>query len=74
MRAKHPSIRLDPATGDIWLFDDQARRRVKNITSDVLLTLCADLFADERTAHVSREVKFADGTAARVTVERVDAE
>lgn len=71
MRAKHLSVRMDPATGDIWLFDDQARRRVKNITSDVLLTLCADLFAEDGTAHVSRDVKFADGTAARVTVEKV---
>lgn len=68
-RGKHLSVRTDRATGDLWLWNERDKRRVKNITNDVLLALCADLFAEDGTTSMSREVRFADGAAARITVE-----
>jgi len=70
-------IRTDKATGDLWLTRErhaQPPERVKNITNDVLLNLCADLVAtDAPTTAITREVKFSDGMACRITVEVLDA-
>jgi hypothetical protein len=42
---------------------------MRDVTNDVMLALCADLISGEEDAAVSREVRFADGTVARVLVE-----
>lgn len=69
-------IRTDKATGDLWLVLEKPRQpmqRLKNITNDVLLNLCADLVGgDDATAEITREVKFSDGTACRIVVSLVE--
>jgi len=73
MNPKSLRIRTDKATGDLWLTRERAPghlERVKNITNDVLLNLCADLVStDDATASITREVKFSDGTSCRITAE-----
>lgn len=53
-------------------------RRVKNITDQVLLALCADLVAQDDTASVSRDVRFAEADGrhwtARITIEAIEGE
>ena len=76
MNPKHLHLRTDPKTGDIWITEerrnDPAIRRIKNVTNDVLLALCADVISVDGTSSVSREVKFSDGIVVRVIVERLD--
>lgn len=72
---KHLNIRLDPKSGDIWLTqerpNDPAIRRIKNVTNDVLMAMCADAIAMEGTRSLSRDVRFSDGVVFRITVEEV---
>lgn len=75
MNPKHLHLRTDPKTGDIWITEerrnDPAIRRVKNVTNDVLLALCADIISVDGTTAVSRDVRFADGISVRITAERL---
>lgn len=73
VKSKHLSVRMDRATGDLWLWNEQRHQRVANITHHVLLALCADVVAEDGSKSVSRDVRFADGTVARITAEIIDA-
>lgn len=72
MNPKHLNIRMDRATGDYWLTEEkykQPPRRVRNMTSAVIAALCSDLLVEDGTEVVTRDVRFADGWEARITVE-----
>lgn len=74
MNPKHVGVRLDRETGDIWLTEERFRKPIKkvaNITSNVLLALCADLIAVDSTEEVTRDVKFPDGFEARITIKLI---
>lgn len=71
MNPKHFNIRIDRTTGEFWLVAEKPQtpiRRLRNITSEVLLALCADLFETPGTKEVQRDIKFSDGGLVRLTV------
>lgn len=71
MKPQHFNIRIDRTTGDFWLVIEkpaQPIKRIRNITSEVLLALCADLFETQGTKEVQRDIKFSDGGLVRLTV------
>lgn len=76
MNPRNLRIRTDRTNGDLWLTLErhaQPPQRLKNITNDVLLNLCADLTSDDgATAQLVREVRFSDGMVCRVTVEMIN--
>lgn len=64
-------VRMDRTNGNFWLTRERTGRsmeRVKDITADILLSLCADLFEKEGTQAVSRDVTFDDGTQVEVII------
>ena len=66
---------MHPETGDLWLTEERFRKPVKriaNINHHVLLALAADLTAENGTKTVTRDIKFSDGKAIRVTIEEVE--
>lgn len=70
MNPKNLRVRMDRETGEMWLTEEKYRqpiRKIANIDSHILLCLCADLYHEDGTKEVSRDVKFADGTRARIT-------
>lgn len=74
MSPKKLSVRMDRATGNLWLTEEKYRqnpRKIKDITQDVYLAMCADLEMETGTKSVSREIRFGDGTAARITIEDI---
>lgn len=74
MNPKHLSVRMDRQTGELWLTEERYRQPVKkvaNIDQHILLALCADLYHEDGTKEVTRDVKFADGTTARITIQDV---
>ena len=77
MNPKHLSVRMDRETGALWLTEEKYRkppRRVADLTAPVLLALCADLVAEDGTQEVTRDVKFNDGFAARITISVIEKE
>lgn len=77
MNPKHLSVRMDRETGALWLTEERYRkpiRRVADLTAPVLLALCADLVAEDGTQEVTRDVKFNDGFAARITISVIEKE
>lgn len=71
MKPKNLSVRMDRDTGQLWLTEEKYRQPIKkivNIDQHVLLCLCADLYHEDGTKEVTRDVKFADGTRARITI------
>lgn len=71
MNPKNLHVRMDRHTGAIWLTEEKFRqpiRKITDITDRVMLGLCADLFHEEGTKEVSRDVRFADGTSARIII------
>lgn len=77
MNPKKLSVRMDPTSGDLFLTEERYRktpRKIANITSHVLLALCADLTAEDGTESVSRDVKFSDGFQARITIASIKEE
>lgn len=77
MNPKNLNVRMDRETGEFWLTEERYRkpiRKVVNITDKVLLSLCADLFAEPDTKAVTRDVKFSDGGTVRLTVEDLGTE
>ena len=61
MNPKHLSIRLDPNTGNIWLFDQNKRKRIKDITGETLYALCSDpLVQPNGQSGAVREVVFTE--------------
>lgn len=77
MKPANLNIRMDPSSGDIWLTEERRNdpriKRIKNVTQDVLMALCADVTAQDGTKSVSRDIRFSDGMAIRITVEEIDA-
>ena len=77
MKADHYKVRIDRNTGEFWLTLEKPRqpvKRIRNITHDVLLSLCADLFAENGVTKVERDIKFADGGVVRMTIEDLNCE
>ena len=77
MNPKSLRVRLDRETGEMWLTEEKFRqpiRKVANIDQHVLLALCADLYHEDGTKEVSRDVKFGDGTRARITIRDITGE
>lgn len=72
LNPKHFHLRTKPEDGSIWLTHEKYRepiRPIKDVTDEVLLSLCADLSANEATAQkVERSVRFSDGFECLVTV------
>lgn len=71
MNPKHFNIRIDRRTGEFFLVHEKPHspiRKIRNVTSEVLLALCADLFETENTAAVERDIRFSDGGIVRLTV------
>lgn len=74
MNPKHVMVRMDRETGELWLTEERFRKPIKkvaNITSHVLLALAADLVAEDRTQNVTRDIRFSDGQAIRITIEDI---
>ncbi len=72
MNPKYFSVRMDRVTGEIWLTIEkfqQPVKRVKMITSDVILALAADIVAVNDTRSTSRDIRFSDGTHIRLLVQ-----
>lgn len=66
MKPSQLTVRMDRVTGDLWLFNERTRQRFKNINSDVLLCLCADL---DGAKEVSRDVVFTEPDGSKWAVE-----
>jgi hypothetical protein len=74
MNPKHLSVRMDPKTGDLWLTEERFRKPIKkvaNITAPVLLALSAELTSVDNSQSLTRDVRFSDGTAIRITAEMI---
>lgn len=74
MNPRNLSVRVDRDTGDLWLTEEKYRqpiRKVANITAPVLLALSAELTAEDGSDSLTRDVRFSDGTAIRVTVQMI---
>lgn len=74
MNPKNLSIRMDGNTGALFLTEEKYRtpiRRIADLTSPILMALCADLVSEDGTKQVSRDIKFSDGFAARLTIEDI---
>lgn len=75
LNPKHFRIRAKAEDGTLWLTHEKYLRAVvpvKDVTNEVLLSLCADLSAaDTETGAVKieRSVKFSDGMICKITVE-----
>lgn len=74
MNPKNLSVRMDRVTGEMWLTEEKYSpgkprtiKRIANIDQHILLCLCADLYHENGTKEVTRYVKFADGTRARIS-------
>lgn len=76
MKPANLTIRLDPSSGDIWLTEERRNdpriKRIKNVTQDVLMALCADVTSQDGTKSVSRDIRFSDDVVIRITVEEVE--
>lgn len=75
LNPKHFHVRAKAEDGTIWLTHEKYMepiRPIKDVTSDILLALCADFSAHDQTAaKAEREIRFNDGWACKVTVEMV---
>ena len=72
LNPKHFNVRVKPEDGTIWLTHEKYRQAIipiKNVTSDVLFALCADLSADNVSKAVERSIQFSDGMRCKITVE-----
>lgn len=75
LNPKHFHVRANSEDGTVWLTHEKYQHplvRIKDITNDVLLCLCADLSAGGETQLVERSVRFSDGFVCKVTVEVVN--
>lgn len=71
MKPDHFRMRVNPDDGEIWLTLEKPRhpiKRIRKVTNDVLLALCADLSADGQSQAVERSVKFSDGFRCKIVV------
>ncbi len=75
MNPKRLHVRVNPESGDLWLTEERLGkppRRVKNITADVLLAMSAELTSVDESPQLTREIKFSDGMAIRVTLDLLE--
>lgn len=75
MNPRHFLLNVDPNDGSIWLVlakPGQPKRRIKEMTDEILLALCADISAaldeDDNVKSIERSVIFADGMECKVNV------
>lgn len=70
------SVRMDRTDGSLWLVRETPKKPIKlvEMTAAIMLALCADLVAEGDTKEVTRDIKFNDGFAARVTVREITQE
>lgn len=68
MKPKQLEIRVEADTGNIYAAHRSNRglTRIRDITEDVLLCLCAKLAYEEGTEEVVHSVQFSDGMQCRV--------
>jgi hypothetical protein len=72
LNPRHFRVRAKREDGTLWLTHEKVGdpvRPVRDITSEVLLSLCADLNGVDGTDKVERSVKFSDGFECIVTVQ-----
>lgn len=72
LNPKHFHVRVKPEDGTIWLTHEKFRQAIipiKDVTNEVLFTLCADLSADSVSKTVERSIQFSDGMRCKITVE-----
>ena len=81
LKPERLNIRMDRENGELWLVDEprwNPVRRIKNVTSNVLLALCADLVSVDGTERTEREVLFSEKNGkrwdARIIVEAFEVE
>jgi len=70
MKPAHIKLRVD-MDGRIWATHEQPTkpiRRLRDMTDDILLCLCADLSADDANREIQRSVQFSDGRRVVVSV------
>lgn len=75
MNPKKLNVRMHPETGDLWLTEEAFRKppkRIANITAHVLLALSAELTSVDGSKSLTRDVKFSDGMAIRITAEMIE--
>lgn len=75
MNPKRLHVRVDRESGELWLTEERLGkplRRVKNITADVLLAMSSELTSVDNSPQLTREIKFADGMAIRVTIDLLE--
>jgi len=75
MNPKYLNVRVDRHTGDLWLTDERRGkplRKIANITAPVPLALSAELTSVDNSTELSRDVKFSDGSAIRVSVTLIE--
>ena len=76
LNPKHFHLRAKAEDGTVWLTHEKYLHPIvpiKDVTSDVLLCLCADLSAGGETKVVERSVRFNDGFVCKITVEVIPA-
>ena len=74
MNPKHLNVRMDRHTGEMFLTEEKFRKPIRKICSldqAIMGCLCTDLYHENGTKEVTRDVKFADGTRARITIRDV---
>lgn len=75
MKGRDFMLNVDPKDGSIWLVHcklGQPRKRIREMTDEILLALCADLSAaldeDNSIKSVERSVRFNDGMECKINV------
>lgn len=74
MNSKHLNVRMDRHTGEMFLTEEKFRKPIRKICSlnqAIMGCLCTDLYHENGTKEVTRDVKFADGTRARIIIRDV---
>lgn len=74
MNPKHLNVRMDRHTGEMFLTEEKFRKPIRKICSldqAIMGCLCTDLYHENGTKEVTRDVKFSDGTRARIIIRDV---
>ena len=74
MNPRHLNVRMDRDTGEMFLTEEKFRKPIRKICSldqAIMGCLCTDLYHENGTKEVTRDVKFADGTRARIIIRDV---
>ncbi|KMS60009.1 hypothetical protein V474_07975 [Novosphingobium barchaimii LL02] len=71
MKPNQLELRVDPADGRIFAVHIQRGkpvRKIKDLTDEISLCLCADLSADNVSKVVERSIQFSDGMVCEISV------